>query len=119
MSTAPSKPAYGGLLVLSALLALAALVTLWPWTAAPWPNVLGYRSLCSFAPASTLVCALAAGLCCTLRRRFVLGYRKAAWLPTVVLGVLLVASVGTTVVWAQVKADAIDAHTAATTPKNP
>lgn len=62
-------PAYRALLGLSILFALAALATLLPYPAAAKPNVLGYRSLCPFAPAATAVCCLLAGACCVLRSR--------------------------------------------------
>jgi uncharacterized protein with FMN-binding domain len=44
-------------------------VTLVPNGAASKPNVLGYRSVCSFAPTATALCGLLAGITCTLRNR--------------------------------------------------
>jgi len=68
---AKQPAAYYGLLALSAALSLLALVTLLPNPAASKPNVFGYRSVCSFAPAATVVCALAAGATCTVRNRLI------------------------------------------------
>ncbi len=62
---------YYALLGLSAALSAAAIVTLIPSAAASKPNVLGYRSVCSFAPAATALCGLAAGIVCTIRNRLV------------------------------------------------
>jgi hypothetical protein len=53
---------YWGMLALS-------LVTLIPNHAAAKPNVLGYRSVCSFAPAATALCGVLAGIACTVRNR--------------------------------------------------
>jgi hypothetical protein len=63
------KAAYGALLAVSGLFAAGAVATLIPNPAASWPNVLGYKSLCTFAPIATAVCALLAGATCTLRVR--------------------------------------------------
>jgi uncharacterized protein with FMN-binding domain len=63
------SPVYWSLFVLSLALGAAALVTLIPNAAAAKPNVLGYRSVCSFAPAATALCGLLAGLTCTIRNR--------------------------------------------------
>lgn len=60
---------YYALLGLSLLFSVLALVTLLPDPGASKPNVLGYRSVCSFAPAATAVCGLLAGLTCTIRSR--------------------------------------------------
>jgi uncharacterized protein with FMN-binding domain len=62
-------PAYWALLALSLAFSILALVTLIPDTAAVKPNVLGYRSVCSFAPAATALCGVLAGITCTLRNR--------------------------------------------------
>jgi uncharacterized protein with FMN-binding domain len=63
--------AYWGMLGLSLALSILAVVTLLPNSAASKPNVLGYRSVCSFAPAATALCGLLAGISCTLRNRLV------------------------------------------------
>lgn len=64
-------PAYWALLGLSLALSVLAVLTLIPNPSASKPNVLGYRSLCSFAPAATALCGILAGITCTLRNRLV------------------------------------------------
>jgi hypothetical protein len=61
---------YGPLLALSGLFSLAALGTLLLWPGASWKNILGYKSLCTFAPIATALCAFLAASTCTLRARF-------------------------------------------------
>lgn len=61
--------AYWGLLALSLAFSILALVTLLPNPGAAKPNVLGYRSICSFAPAATALCGVLAGITCTVRNR--------------------------------------------------
>lgn len=51
--------------------ALAGILTLIPWSAATYPNLTGYRSLCTFAPASAFFCFLAAGASCFFRSTFI------------------------------------------------
>lgn len=70
-------PAYHALIGLSLLFSILALVTLLPDPGASKPNVLGYRSVCSFAPAATALCGLLAGITCTVRNR-VVSNRKAS-----------------------------------------
>jgi len=60
---------YWGLLALSLAFSVLAAVTLVPNPAAAKPNVLGYRSVCSFAPAATALCGVLAGITCTVRNR--------------------------------------------------
>jgi len=69
MSESKMGGAYAALLGLSGLMAVAAALTLLPAPGASWKNILGYRSLCTFAPISTAICALLAGASCTLRSR--------------------------------------------------
>jgi hypothetical protein len=57
------------LLILSFVFALGALITLLPSRAAPWPNLIGYKSVCSFAPGATVACGLLAGITCVIRAR--------------------------------------------------
>jgi uncharacterized protein with FMN-binding domain len=61
--------AYYAMLGLSLVFTLAAVVTMLPNPVASKPNVLGYRSVCSFAPAASAVCGLLAGATCVLRNR--------------------------------------------------
>jgi uncharacterized protein with FMN-binding domain len=63
--------AYYGLLGLSLAFSILAAVTLLPNPGASKPNVLGYRSVCSFAPAASALCGLLAAATCTVRNRLV------------------------------------------------
>ena len=40
-----------------------------PWAGASETNVIGYKSLCTFAPFSTLICLMGANVLLTLRKR--------------------------------------------------
>jgi uncharacterized protein with FMN-binding domain len=80
--TEKQPPAYRAMLVLTIALSILAIVTMLPSPGASKPNVLGYRSVCSFAPAASALCGLLAGITCTLRNR--LASRLAAsrrWAP--------------------------------------
>ncbi len=61
--------AYYCFLALTVVFSLLAVVTMLPNPAASTQNVLGYRSVCSFAPAATALCGLLAAVACTLRNR--------------------------------------------------
>lgn len=63
--------AYYALIGLSLAFSVLALVTLVPNPNASKPNVLGYRSVCTYAPAATALCGILAGITCILRNRFV------------------------------------------------
>jgi len=65
------KPAYKILLLITIIAALGGVLTLVPRQAASWDNVLGFRSLCTFAPAASLFCFFMAGLSCFFRSTFV------------------------------------------------
>jgi hypothetical protein len=62
---------YGVLLVVTVALAIGGVITLVPVAGASFPNVIGYRSLCTFAPAASLYCFAAAGLTCVMRSSLV------------------------------------------------
>ena len=65
-----SQPrSYRLMIGLSLIFTVLAVVTLLPNSGASKPNVLGYRSVCTFAPAATALCALLAGITCTIRNR--------------------------------------------------
>jgi hypothetical protein len=104
-----ARAAYGPLLGLSAIFALAALLSLLPWADASWGNVLGYKSLCSFSPISTAICALLAAATCTLRSRL-FGPRRGerrSWIPPLAVGLALALTIGlATPAYAAAKADA-------------
>ena len=61
---------YKILLGLSILFTIGAIVTLIPFTGASYPNVFGYASICTFAPAASLYCIFAAGSICFIRSTF-------------------------------------------------
>jgi hypothetical protein len=111
-------PAYKALLGLSLLFSLAAVLTLIPYPGARWPNVLGYKSLCTFAPAATAACGLLAGVTCIIRSRLV-SARAAAnryrppFVPILVFVLLLAVAIPSTVSWAGWKSAAADASAAA------
>lgn len=71
MNSERQPPAYRLMIGLSLLFSIGAVLTLVPNAGASKPNVLGYRSLCTFAPAATALCGLAAGITCVLRNRLV------------------------------------------------
>jgi len=118
---APAQaPAYKALLGLSILFSLAAIATLVPNPAASWPNILGYRSLCTFAPAATACCGILAGITCLIRSRLI-SARAAAnrfrppFIPVIVFLVLLGVAIPSAMAWAGYKN--LDAVTAASAEK--
>ncbi|MDP3176765.1 MAG: hypothetical protein Q8M76_02595 [Spirochaetaceae bacterium] len=85
--------AYAALIGISGAFAAAAVATLIPNPMASWQNVLGYKSLCTFAPMATAACAFLAGVTCVARARLV-GPRageKRPWTFPIVIGLLLAA----------------------------
>ncbi|MFP4362796.1 MAG: hypothetical protein ACLFR1_02880 [Spirochaetia bacterium] len=115
------KPLYKVLFAITVLATLGGLLTLIPWPAASWPNIMGYSSLCTFAPAATLYCFLIAGISCFLRAAFVKESKGTAieklqkHLHAVVpLAVILVLALGSTVWFVNVKVQYTDAGSAAT-----
>jgi hypothetical protein len=60
-SVIKKQPHYKILSGLAILLLICALLTILPYPAASKPNLLGYKSLCAFAPLSTLILLGAAG----------------------------------------------------------
>ena len=100
-STNPGNAAYGTLLLVSVLAAAAGIASLVPAAGASYPNILGYRSLCTFAPAASLYCFLVAGITCTIRatlikRRKLYGKPVVNKGAIVVLAVVLAAAIGLT-----------------------
>ena len=65
----PERKNSAALLVLAIASVLAAILTLIPHSSAPEPSILGYKALCPFAPVSTLLCLVLAGVACVTRRR--------------------------------------------------
>jgi hypothetical protein len=108
-----SRISYGLSLGLSAIFAIGAIATLLPWAGAPWPNMLGYRSFCSFAPGSTLACALLAALSCTIRARLSKRAKGPIAGPLVLIAILAGSVAWSTASWAGVKAEYADAGSSA------
>lgn len=115
-----NKPLYGGLLLFSLLCTVGGILTLIPASGASYPNVLGYSSLCTFAPAATLYCFLAAGITCVLRASLV---KRAAFnqgrpvfklVPILVLVVVAGLAIASHVWFLNVKSQYTDGETAAT-----
>lgn len=105
----PKNPAlYGALLGLSGLFTLAAILTLVPNPGARWENVLGYRSLCTFAPIATAICAFLAGATCVIRARIAgprAGEKRSLVAPVVVAAALTAVVALTLPAYLSVKAD--------------
>ncbi|TFG58475.1 MAG: hypothetical protein E4H36_15330 [Spirochaetales bacterium] len=115
------KPAYKILLLLTVLSAIGGILTLIPRKAASYENVLGYRSFCTFAPAASFFCFLAAGTSCFFRSTFVKddeGSKKDKFKrhgkSLIALALVLLLGIGSAVWFAQAKARYTDAGTAAT-----
>jgi len=104
MKTSPYGPAYKSLLALSGLFALGAIITLVPNPAASWPNIMGYSSVCTFAPGATFACALLAAITCTVRARLVRRIPSPLFVPIVAIVLLVIGLTVSTVVWAGEKA---------------
>ena len=89
---------YGILLAVTVVLAIGGVLTLIPASGASYPNVLGYRSLCTFAPASALYCFAAAGLTCIMRaslvKRAAYGGGKPSFRVVPIVVVLIVLCLG-------------------------
>jgi uncharacterized protein with FMN-binding domain len=90
---ARESKAYYGLLGLTIAFSVLAIVTMLPNPGASKPNVFGYRSVCSFAPAASALCGLLAGVTCTFRnRRFSANAASMKYRPLILpiaVGVLL------------------------------
>jgi len=115
-----NKKLYSILLWLSLLATIGGILTLLPRSAASYPNIIGYSSLCTFAPAASLYCFFIAGLSCFIRATFVkdqLGtagerfrnHGKALVIPAT----LLAAALTVTHFFIQVKIPYMDGSTAA------
>lgn len=104
------------------LAAVGGILTMIPWPSASYPNILGYKSLCTFAPSAAFFCFLAAGLCCFLRAAFIKdrsGTNKEKFIrhahSFIPLGIIAVIAVVLMIRFIDIKADytSIDSTTAA------
>lgn len=97
-------PVYGILLAVSLLSSIGFILTLVPNPLASWPNILGYKSLCTFTPGASFACALVAALSCTIRARLVKKTAFPFFVPLAAIALLSIGLVVSTAVWASVKA---------------
>jgi hypothetical protein len=65
------KTSYKILLSLTFLAAAGGIITLLPNANASYPNILGYKSICTFAPAASFFCFFIAGSICFIRSTYV------------------------------------------------
>jgi len=111
---------YKLLLALTIISTLAGVATLFPHTGASYPSVLGYKSLCTFAPAATFYCFLIAGISCFIRSTFIkdqsgskperLNRHSPSFIP---LTLILILAIGSTIWFVNVKARYPDTNTSA------
>jgi hypothetical protein len=100
--------------------AFGGLLTFLPWRWASYPNILGYKSLCTFTPAGSFYCFFLAGLTCTLRATFVKrksskNKRERINIPgIIVLLIVLGLAIGSTFWFVSVKSVYTDANSRAT-----
>ena len=69
------KKGYWILFVVTIICTLAAVATLIPYDGASKVGLLGYKSFCSFAPFSTFVCVIFAGMSCFIRKGYFVSYK--------------------------------------------
>ncbi len=112
---------YKLMLLASLLITAGGIFTLIPRAAAGYPNILGYRSVCTFAPSATLFCFFTAGTICFFRAAFIKDqsgtaaerfkkHRKFLFLPGIVLGAAII----TAIYFADIKSEYTDGTTSAT-----
>ena len=111
--------AYIALLLVSMVAGVGGVLTLIPAAGATYENLLGYRSLCTFAPAASLFCFFIAGTSCVIRASFV--KRKATFGtpvvrkgPVIVVAFVLVLAIASTGWFIAVDSQYQDGTTSAT-----
>lgn len=62
------KTGYKVFMIITIVLTVSGLITLLPYGSASEKSMMGYKALCSFAPLSTLICFVLAGVSCKIRR---------------------------------------------------
>lgn len=65
------RTSYKILLIVTVVATIGGILTLIPAHNASYPNILGYKSLCTFAPAATFFCFFIAGGLCFIRSTFI------------------------------------------------
>lgn len=108
-----NKRLYTVLLVVTIAATVGGVLTLIPWPQASYPNILGYRSLCTFAPAATLYCFAIAGVSCVFRaslvkRKAYAGKPVVKALPIVVVTLLFATAIASTIWFGLVKSQYFD-----------
>jgi len=63
------KKGYTFLLILTVVFILAAVSTVVPQSSVSKECILGYKAHCTFAPISTILCIIVAGLICVVRKK--------------------------------------------------
>lgn len=111
---------YVVLLLVSLVAAVGGILTLIPAAGASYPNILGYRSLCTFAPAATLFCFTIAGATCVVRaslvkRRAMFGKPVFRPAPIAVVALLFVLAIAATGWFISVKSNYTDGASTPTT----
>ncbi|MBU1078531.1 MAG: hypothetical protein KKH98_14630 [Spirochaetes bacterium] len=64
------KKGYGILLFITIIFTLAAISTLIPVSSSSKECYLGYKAHCTFTPIGTIICLIAAGSVCKIRKKF-------------------------------------------------
>lgn len=111
---------YKLLLLLTIVATIGGILTMIPRSAASYPNLIGYSSICTFAPAATLYCFFIAGFTCFIRSTFIKdqsgsgGERLKRHLKRAIpLGILLVAALIFHFRYSDIKAQYTDGGTSA------
>jgi len=112
---------YKLLLLLTILATIAGLVSMIPAQGASYDSVMGYKALCTFAPASVFFCFLVAGLSCFIRSTFIKDQSgspqerfKRHGKSLIPLTLILILALGSTVWFNQVKKQYTDGVSSAT-----
>ena len=115
-----SSVLYKPLLLVSVLATIGGFLTLIPWPGASYPNILGYSSLCTFAPGASLYCFFIAGATCFMRSTFIkdrdgtpadrFSRHAKSFVP---LALVLILAVASTIWFVQVKSRYTDGTTQA------
>lgn len=63
------KKAYFVSLTITIISTSLAVITIIPWSMASYSNLIGYKSICSFTPISTLLLIAIAGSSCLIRSK--------------------------------------------------
>ncbi|MBN2659576.1 MAG: hypothetical protein JXR86_21135 [Spirochaetales bacterium] len=116
---------YKLMLLFTILATLGGIITLIPGAGASYPNLIGYNSVCTFAPAATFFCFFLAGASCFIRSTFIKdqsgspGERFRRHSPRLIaLALVLAAGFFYTYRYVEIKAYYTDSTTTATLEEN-